>query len=105
MFLSHFSKIHKITENLTSEQVEHAQVHCELEWVKIKIKGNRDFHIGVFYMPHRIVHDIEELDRSLNLVTENKARQVVLVGDFNCPGLTGPRCLYRPPQINLYIRH
>jgi len=25
MFLSHFSKIHKITENLTSEQVEHAQ--------------------------------------------------------------------------------
>ena len=25
MFLSHFPKIHKITENLTSEQVEHAQ--------------------------------------------------------------------------------
>jgi hypothetical protein len=24
MFLSHFPKIHKITENLTSEQVEHA---------------------------------------------------------------------------------
>ena len=28
MFLSHFPKIHKITENLTSEQVEHAHLFC-----------------------------------------------------------------------------
>jgi hypothetical protein len=49
----------------------------ELEWVKIKIQGNKDLH-----MPHRNVHDIEELDRSLNLITESKACQVVLVGDF-----------------------
>ena len=79
-----------VREDILSVEVPVYVTNCELEWVKIKIQGNKDLHIGVFYMPHRNVHDIEELDRTLNLVTENKVHQVVLVGDFNCPGIDWP---------------
>ena len=77
-------------EDILSVEEPEYVTNCELEWVKIKIQGNKDLHIGAFYMPHRNVHDIEELDRSLNLITESKACRVVLVGDFNCPGIDWP---------------
>ena len=74
-----------VHEDILSVEEPEYVTNCELEWVKIKIQGNKDIHNGAFYMPHRNVHD-----RSLNLITESKACQVVLVGDFNCPEIDWP---------------
>jgi hypothetical protein len=79
-----------VYEDILSVEEPEYVTNCELEWVKIKIQGNKNLHIGAFYMSHRNVHDIKELDHSLNPVTESKAHQVVVVGDFNCSGVDWP---------------
>ena len=46
--------------------------NCELEWVKIQLKDRKELLIGSFYMPHRNMEDVKELEKSLNLVSNNK---------------------------------
>ena len=60
---------------------------CEIEWVKAKLKGNKDLYIGSFYMPHRDVNTLKELEKSLELVTAGDNKHVILCGDFNCPDI------------------
>ena len=39
-------------------------------------------------MPHRNMKDVEELEKSLKLITEeNKHNNIILAGDFNCPDI------------------
>ena len=45
--------------------------NCKLEWVKIQLKDRKELLIGSFYMPHRNMEDIKELEKSLNLVSNN----------------------------------
>ncbi|CAC5371135.1 unnamed protein product [Mytilus coruscus] len=59
---------------------------CEIEWVKIQLKDKKDLTIGSFYMPHRNMEDIKELDKSLDHIS-NKNQTIILTGDFNCPDL------------------
>ena len=42
-----------VREDILSVEEPEYVTNCELEWVKIKIQGNKDLHIGAFYMPHR----------------------------------------------------
>jgi hypothetical protein len=44
--------------------------NCEIEWVSIKLKNNKDLLIGCYYMPHRNSKDIEELERLTLLYKE-----------------------------------
>ena len=60
---------------------------CEIEWVKVKLKGNKDLYIGSFYMPHRDVNTLKELERSLEQVTKGTNKHVILSGDCNCPDI------------------
>jgi len=57
--------------------------------VKIKLLNQKDLHIGAFYMPERNTHDLDQLQKSLNMITENgkKERDIILAGDFNCPDI------------------
>ncbi|CAG2240290.1 unnamed protein product [Mytilus edulis] len=59
---------------------------CEIEWVKIQLKDQKELTIGSFYMPHRNMQDIKELDKSLDQIS-NKNTNFILTGDFNCPDI------------------
>ena len=38
---------------------------CEINWVKLHLKGRKEMFIGCFYMPHRNKEDLHQLDLSL----------------------------------------
>ena len=57
MFLVHQDLIAK-------EKVEYV-TNCEIEWVQIKLKGNKNLLVASFYMPHRNLTDVGELRQSL----------------------------------------
>ncbi|CAC5381361.1 unnamed protein product [Mytilus coruscus] len=59
----------------------------EIEWVKIKVKHNKDLLVGSFYMPHRDQKHLNELQKSLEQARANGNTNVVLAGDFNCPDI------------------
>ena len=69
---------------------------CEINWVKIHLKGRRELFIGCFYMPHRNAHDLHQLDLSLQDINKTKFRHVILCGDFNCPGIDWETCSLKP---------
>ena len=62
---------------------------CEVEWVKVKMKNQKDLHVGAFYTPDRNSRDFKELNKLLNKLTDNgkKQREVIQAGDFNCPNI------------------
>ena len=74
---------------MTSVEQPELVTDCEVEWVKIKLQHLTDLYVGTFYMPHRNAHDLKELQKSLNLVTNNGNSQphILFVGDFNCPDI------------------
>ena len=59
---------------------------CEIVWVNVKIKGNKDLYIGSFYMPHRNMKSIAELEKSLDMLAD-QGKHIILCGDFNCPDI------------------
>ncbi|CAC5407115.1 unnamed protein product [Mytilus coruscus] len=59
----------------------------EIEWVKIKVKNNKDLLVGSFYMPHRDQKHLNELQNSLEKARANGNTNVILAGDFNCPDI------------------
>ena len=75
--------------SLTVEEKPELVTNCEMNWVCVKLQNHRDLYAGVYYMPHRNPHDCQELEKSLNKVTVNgtKDRDIILAGDFNCPGI------------------
>ncbi|CAG2218191.1 unnamed protein product [Mytilus edulis] len=50
------------------------------------MKDKKDLTIGSFYMPHRNMEHIKELDKSLDHIS-NKNQTIILTGDFNCPDI------------------
>ena len=74
-------------KSLTAEEQPHLVTDCEMTWVKIKLRNLQDLYTGVFYMPHRNKKDLDELVKSLDLLTASgaKDRNILLAGDFNCP--------------------
>ena len=74
---------------MTVEEKPEFVTNCETNWVRVKLLNHKDLYAGVFYMPHRNISDCKELEKSINLVTDNgtKDRDILLAGDFNCPGI------------------
>jgi hypothetical protein len=80
-----FILVHK---TLVSSAAPELQADCEMTWVKIHLKRNKDLLVGCFYMPHRSPKDLAELDKTLQKITGDQNRQqVMLAGDFNCPNI------------------
>jgi hypothetical protein len=48
-----------IHEDLISTENTSIRTECEIEWLKVKLKNNKDLHIASFYMPHRNIKDLE----------------------------------------------
>jgi hypothetical protein len=59
----------------------------EIEWVKIKMKNQKDLLIGSFYMPHREQKHLDELQKSLTKISNHKISNIILAGDFNWPDI------------------
>ena len=77
-----------VKDNLVSSEEQGLVTNCELEWVKVKLPQNKDLYIGNFYMPHRNMGDMRELDRSLQQLFGTPCpKSTLLVGDFNCPDI------------------
>ena len=71
---------------IATEQVQYI-TKCEIEWIKIKLKDAKDLLIGAFYMPHRNINDLNELQTSLDTITMENDKHIILAGDFNCPDI------------------
>ena len=73
---------------IATEQPQYV-TDCEVDWVKIKLKNQKDLLIGGFYMPHRNTKDLDELEKSLKIITdENNNNNIILAGDFNFSDIT-----------------
>ena len=81
-----FILVHK---SLISEERPELVTSCEIDWAKMKLKDRRDLYVGVFYMPKRKQRDLSELQKSLNLLSQDgkNQRDIILAGDFNCPNI------------------
>ena len=57
-----------------------------MKWVKVKLKNHKDLHVGVFYVHERDQCDLDELQNSLNELSEDrkKPHKVILISNFNC---------------------
>ena len=63
----------------------------------LKMKNNKDLYLSSFYMPHRNMNDIKNLDSSLKKLSEsNKSKHILLAGDFNCPDIDWNTLTVRP---------
>ena len=69
---------------------------CEINWVKIHIKGSRELFIGSFYMPHRNESDLQQLDLSLKALNDNKPKHIVLLGTLTVQTLIVIHTLSNP---------
>jgi hypothetical protein len=80
-----FILVHK---SLTSIEIPEFDGNCEMKWVKLQLKRNRDLILGCFYMPQRCEKDLKELEKILDKITGSKRdKDVLLSGDFNCPNI------------------
>ena len=79
-----FILVHK---NLVTLEEPQFVTDCEIVWVKVKIKGNKDLFVGCFYMPHRNLNNLNELQKSLKNINTRENRHIILCGDFNCPDI------------------
>ena len=97
-----------IKNNLISVEEPELVTDCEISWVKIYLKGRPELHVGCFYMPHRNMPDLEQLDKSLLKLNKSKFRHIILCGDFNCPYINwdnhsvkdDPNITNKQPQIH-----
>jgi hypothetical protein len=77
-----------IQNNIIATEQPQYVTKCELDWVKITLKDSKDLLIGAFYMPHRNNKDMEELEKSLKIITEeNNNNNIIIARDFNCPDI------------------
>ena len=73
-------------QDLVVEEKPELITECEIQWVKLQIKGRKELFLGTFYMPKRNEKDPNKLDESLKKLSQ-KGKHVILCGDFNCPGI------------------
>jgi hypothetical protein len=76
-----------IEKSITSIEKTEFITEGELQWVKIKMKNNKDLLIGSFYMPHREQKHLDELQKSLDLINQSNITNKIITGDFNCPDI------------------
>ena len=85
-------------KSLTVEDQPDLTTNCEIKWIRVKLQNRKDLHAGVFYMPHRNLKDVNELEKSLAKLTSDgaKDRDIILAGDFNCPHIDWEQNVLKP---------
>ena len=77
-----------VSNNLIANEQAQLVTDCEIEWTKVKLKNNKDLYLSSFYMPHRNLEDLNNLNLSLKKLSEkSKNKRILLAGDFNCPDI------------------
>ena len=76
-----------VQSNITSVECTDSITNCEIETVKISLKGRRDLYISSFYMAKRNLSDLDQLRSALNTSVNSQNKQHILCGDFNCPNV------------------
>ena len=86
-----------VKKNLVATEQIELITDCEIEWTKVKLKNNKDLFLSSFYMPHRNLKDLNNLDQSLKkLSNSSKNKHILLAGDFNCPDINWENLSVRP---------
>ena len=86
-----------VKKNLVATEQTELITECEIEWTKVKMKSNKDLYLSSFYMPHRNLKDLQNLDQSLKkLSNSSKSKHILLAGDFNCPDINWENLTVRP---------
>ena len=76
-----------VHQDLVAEEKAELVTNCEIEWVQVKLKGNKQLLVSSFYMPHWNMSAVSELRRSLELASAGKEKHTIVAGDFNCPDI------------------
>ena len=89
-----------VRSNLTAVECVDFITDCELDLVKISLKGKQELFVGSYYMPKRNMTDLNNLRQSLELLNKSKPKHLVLCGDFNCPDIDWDKlCLKNSKSI------
>jgi hypothetical protein len=63
------------------------ETDCEIVWTKFNINGCKSVYVAAYYRPHENDKpSIEELQKSLERITNSTTSHVWIGGDFNLPG-------------------
>lgn len=94
--------VHK-TINSTIVNTDHTD--AEIIWVKLMVYGQQHIILGACYRPD--VNDkttMPEVKKSLDKITNNQHRNVILAGDFNFPGWDWAKLELKPncQQVQLH---
>jgi hypothetical protein len=57
-----------VEKSITSVEQTSFITDGEIEWVKVKMKNNKDLLVGSSYMPHREQKHLDELSKSLEKI-------------------------------------
>ena len=47
-----------VHQDLVAEEKAELVTSCEVEWVQVKLRGNKNLLVSSFYMPHRNMSDV-----------------------------------------------
>ena len=61
-----------VRSNLTAVECVDFVTDCEIDLVKISLKGRQELFVGSFYMPKRNMTDLNNLRQSLELLNKSK---------------------------------
>ena len=94
-----------VKKNLVATEQTELITECEIEWTKVKMKSNKDLYLSSFYMPHRNLKDLQNLDQSLKkLSNSSKSKHILLAGDLNCPDINWENLTVRPNALDREIQ-
>ena len=86
-----------VKKDLISDEQVQLVTECEIEWTKVKMKGKKDLYLSSFYMSHRNMNDLIQLDNSLEKLTNiGKNKHILMGGDFNCPDIDWENLQVKP---------
>ena len=76
-----------VAEEFTTSEEPELITHCEILWVKLKLKGRRNLLVSCFYHPHTHMKDsLENFLESARRAVSNQNATIIIGGDFNFPG-------------------
>ena len=71
---------------VNSTRLEEFETDCEILWIKLSTKDNKNLHICSYYRPHVSDEDsLKNFALSLQKVCSNDKRKVLVAGDLNFP--------------------
>ena len=68
-----------VEKSITSVELISFVTDGEIEWVKVKMKNNKDLLVGSLYMPHREQKHFEELSKSLEKIENHNITNIVCI--------------------------